>query len=81
MGRKLADAVNGAIIQASSTVGLSLQSYTDMFYGTRNDRIGHAGESASEVILTVGERRIEGPSVMVPGLELTASPMKGTKLN
>ena len=81
MGRKLANAVNGATIQASSTVGLSLQPYTDMFYGTRNDRVGDASESASEVILAVGESRIEGPSVMVPGLELTASPMEGTKLN
>lgn len=55
---QLADAVNGARVQAAGAVRLRLQTDTHVFDRVRQDRIGNTGERTGHEVLSVGESRI-----------------------
>ena len=78
---KLPDTIDGTRVQPIRAMGLRLHSNTDMFYGTRDDGIGNASESAGEVVLGVGEGGIKGIDSCILGFELTTCPVKTAELD
>lgn len=83
MGGYLADAVDRAVVKASSAVGLCLQADAHVLDGAGDDAVGDAGEGAGEVVLGVAQLAggIGGLGGSVPGGKLAAGVVEGAELD
>ena len=81
MGGDFADTIDGAVVEARSAVGLRLQTDANVLNRAGNGGVGDSGKGSREVVLRVGEVRLEGVGGGVEGFKAAACPMEGSKLD
>lgn len=81
MGGEFAHAVDRAVVKAGGTVRLSLQAYTYMLNGARDDGVRDAGEGPRKVVLAVRKTGIQGVGGCVGSFESSTRPVEGPKLD
>lgn len=77
---ELADAVDGSVVQTISSVGLGLQTDTDVLNGARQEGVGETGKTTGHVVLGVGESAV-GILLLVERLKTSAGFVESTKLH
>lgn len=80
LGRDLLDAVEGAVVEAGSAVGLALQADTDVLDGRGQHGVGDTGKGTGQEVLAVGEAGLAS-GVLVARLEPAAGGVVGAKLD
>lgn len=80
VGGELADAVDGAVVETASAVGLRLQTDTDVLDRSRENGVGQTGETTGHVVLAVRKSAI-GVLLLVQLLKASPGFVESTKLH
>lgn len=77
---ELADAVDGAVVQTISSVGLGLQTDTDVLDRAGQEGVGETGKTTGHVVLRVGESAVR-VLLLVELLQTSAGFVESSELN